>query len=204
MSNSTSSSPQGLELLANSISLTPVEVKGQKLFSSEELGKALGFQYPRQSITKIYERNRKELKHYSIEVKLTSVDGSLRNTRAFTREGALIVSMLARTNRAKAVRAWLARLGDTVIAEAERKGYLEARRENAAELLAARPLWQKIARYKGMGLYNAEIGRLTGLSKETVRKHLRRMENCGIIEPPANLHQLQQRVQRLLPGMEVE
>ncbi len=138
------------------------------------------------AINKIYERNRKELKHYSVDVKLTSTDGKAYSTRAFTREGALIVSMLARTSKAKAVRAWLARLGDTVIAEAERKGYLQARRENVAELLAARPL----------------IGRLTNLSKHTVRKHLRKMESCGIIEPPVNLRQLQQRAQRLLPGME--
>ncbi len=194
---------QGLDVLASSVTLNPVRRGGQMLFTSEDLGKALGYSDPRTSINRIIKRNKNELKHYSVEVSLTSTDGKSYIKRAFTREGALIVSMLAKTNRARAVRAWLAKLGVEKIEEARRQAALEARKELAAELLAARPLWKKIARYKEMGLHNAEIGRLTNLSKHTVRKHLRKMESCGIIEPPVNLRQLQQRVQRLLPGMEV-
>ncbi len=194
---------QGLDALASSVTLNPVMKSGQILFTAEDLGKALGYQNSAHAIHKIYRKNQNELKHYSVETKLVSTDGKAYSTRAFTREGALIISMLAKTNRAKAVRAWLARLGVEKIEEVRQQATLEARKELAAELLAARPLWQKIARYKGMGLYNAEIGRLTDLSKDTVRRHLRKMESCGIIEPPADLKKLQQRVQRLLPGMEV-
>lgn len=70
-----------------------------------------------------------------------------------------------------------------------RPGQVEAVRLDRCkeELLASRPLWAKVLRYKRMGLNTAEIGRLLEANRDTVRKHLRRMEACGLIEPPANL-----------------
>lgn len=60
------------------------------------------------------------------------------------------------------------------------------------ELLRANPLWKAISRYRGMGLNKFEIARLTGYGKETIRKHLRRMEACGVIAAPPNLAKMQQ------------
>ena len=62
----------------------------------------------------------------------------------------------------------------------------------AEELLAANPMWRNIKRYKDMGLTHVEITKLLDCSKDTVRSHVRRMERCGIIEPPANLARMQQ------------
>ena len=73
-----------------------------------------------------------------------------------------------------------------------------------AELLAMNPLWRDIKRYKQMGLLQFEICKLVGLCKDTVRKHIRRMEVCGIIQPPVNLPKMQIMAKQFrLPGMEV-
>ena len=49
-----------------------------------------------------------------------------------------------------------------------------------AELLKERPLWRKISHYKCMGLNNVEVSRLVQVSKDTVRRHNRLMEQCGL------------------------
>jgi Rha family phage regulatory protein len=82
--------------------------------------------------------------------------------------------------------------------EFERRGRELHARETAltqaarVELLKANPLWKAIARYKGLGLNQVEIARLTGHGKEAIRKHTRRMEACGVLQPPPNLARMQQ------------
>ncbi len=60
------------------------------------------------------------------------------------------------------------------------------------ELLKAKPRWKEIARYKDLDLQPIEIARLLEVSKDTVRRDLRLMEKCGIVEPPKNLSAMQQ------------
>lgn len=60
-----------------------------------------------------------------------------------------------------------------------------------SELLDRSPLWRKILRYKDIGLNNREIALLVHLEKSTVRKHVRRMESCGLLMPPKDLPKLQ-------------
>lgn len=72
----------------------------------------------------------------------------------------------------------------------------------AAELLRTKPLWQKIKRYKEMGLLHVEIARLLPCHVSLVRREVRKMEACGMLPPPVNLKQMQAQAQRLLPGME--
>ncbi|QII11225.1 hypothetical protein KsCSTR_18460 [Candidatus Kuenenia stuttgartiensis] len=59
------------------------------------------------------------------------------------------------------------------------------------ELLDRSPLWRKISRYKGLGLTHREIALLVHKEVSTVRKHVRRMENCGLLLPPKDLPKLQ-------------
>jgi len=65
-------------------------------------------------------------------------------------------------------------------------------RHLARELLKQRPEWKRIIRYKGYGLFHREIGKLMDMSTATVRKHVREMEACGLLTPPANLPAMQQ------------
>lgn len=69
-----------------------------------------------------------------------------------------------------------------------------------AELLAARPLWAKIAKYLSLGLSLKEICLLIQRHPDTLRKHRRRMEACGLLTPPDNLAQLRRNGLVLLKG----
>lgn len=55
------------------------------------------------------------------------------------------------------------------------------------ELLNSRPRWKKILFYKEKDLRNFEIARILEVSKDTLRKDMRKMEACGLIEPPKDL-----------------
>lgn len=68
------------------------------------------------------------------------------------------------------------------------------------ELLAARPLWAKIAKYLSMELSLKEICLLIQRHPDTLRKHRRRMEACGLLTPPSNLAQLRRNGLVLLKG----
>ena len=50
-----------------------------------------------------------------------------------------------------------------------------------AELLKLKPLWGKVARYKKLGLTHGEIGLLVGRSRDRARRHVRRLEACGLL-----------------------
>jgi anti-repressor protein len=55
-------------------------------------------------------------------------------------------------------------------------------RTAAKELLAARPQWVKMLRYRGMDLNYTEIGTLCRVSPTTVRDNIRRMADCGLVD----------------------
>lgn len=78
--------------------------------TAESIGRALGYAAPKDSIFKIYHRNKEELDSFSTMVKLSTVDGKAREVRVFTEEGIYIISMLANTDKAKKFRAELANL----------------------------------------------------------------------------------------------
>ncbi len=76
--------------------------------------------------------------------------------------------------------------------------------EMAAAMLRRNPLWQKIKRYKGMGLTMADIAKLVQRGLTTVRRHVREMERYGLLMPPVNLRRMQIAARQFrLPGMEV-
>ncbi len=68
------------------------------------------------------------------------------------------------------------------------------------ELLKAKPLWGRIAKYLSMGLTGAEIALLLKHNVSTIRKHRRRMEACGILTPPANLARMRELGFTLIAG----
>lgn len=53
-------------------------------------------------------------------------------------------------------------------------------------LLSAYPAWKKIKRYFELGLTQKEIGRLIRRSESTVRRHLDKMTDCGVINRTIN------------------
>lgn len=201
----------------NSISqLTPIinenglkflEYEGQILFSSEEIGRQLGYKNPAKSINILFSRNQKELAGYATGIKLMQVDGCLRETRCFTEEGVYILSMLADTPLAREFRAKLARLLREIrerrVALAHESGYLQGKDE-ARSLPAVQAerkagyleglkegqryrrkrdglaLLTRALRYRAKGLNQNEVARLLGIRKQRVSDLMARARKLGV------------------------
>ena len=194
--------------IINENGLKYVEHEGQILFSSEEIGRQLGYAKPSKSINILFNRNQKELNGYATGIKLMQVDGCLREVRCFTEEGVYILSMLASTPRAQDFRAKLARLlreirerrVDIAREMGYREGYAEGRASALPDLLAAekeakakgiamgmaltperKAQLSKVRRYALMGLNRKEIGLLMGLRKSAACGLLQQARELGLL-----------------------
>jgi prophage antirepressor-like protein len=79
-----------------------VEQNDEFWMTAKTIGEFLGYATPRESILKIYQRHQDVLKEFSVEVKLTSTDGKVYDTRIFNEEGIYLFSMYANTKKARA------------------------------------------------------------------------------------------------------
>jgi len=176
---------------------------GEPHMSGEAIGMALEYSNPRNAIKDIYRRNHEELNEYSVGRKLRSTDGKMYETRIYSEEGVMIITMRSNQPVARDLRRWFVQ-----IIKAHRHNMLEApgqimalKRQMDKALLKLRPDWKKIIRYKGYGLSNREIGKLMDMHPRTVRREMRAMEDCGLLTPPKNLAMMQQGVLRIHDGM---
>jgi len=89
---------------------TPISVidhNGEGWIAGEDIGLALEYaDDPRNSIRKIFERNREELEEYSVTVKLTATDGKQYDTRVYNEEGVMLIGFLSKQPKAVAFRKW--------------------------------------------------------------------------------------------------
>lgn len=199
--------------IINADGLKYVEHEGQVFFSSEEIGRQLGYRQPLKSINVLWNRNQKELKGYATGIKLMSVDGCLRETRCFTEEGVYILSMLANTPRAREFRAKLARLLREIrerrVTLARESGYLQGLDEGRAAMLpevkaaekkaqreTAQRFWRlgpkdkrrmrSVVRYRNMGLGINSIAKLLDIGKREAFHLLKAAEVMGLVpnRPP--------------------
>ena len=140
------------------------------------------------TIKRLYKRHKSEFTEGMTAVVELPTEGGPQLTRLFSPRGAALIAMLANTERAARFRAWVLDVLEARPAPAADPApgaptaVLTALQE---EVLRARPRWQAIRRYAGMGLGRNEIARLLSLDPATVRKERRRMEACGLIAPPA-------------------
>jgi prophage antirepressor-like protein len=92
------------------VELNVIEHEGQEWFTAEDIGKALGFATPRESIMKIFERNKDEFDGLQRVVKLTmrQQDGKIMTRRVtlFSLQAVQKFGFFANTNHAKAFRHW--------------------------------------------------------------------------------------------------
>lgn len=199
--------------IINADGLKYVEHEGQIFFSSEEIGRQLGYAKPSKSINILFNRNQRELKSYAVGIKMMSTDGKFYEVRCFTEEGVYILSMLANTPRAREFRAKLARLlreirerrVDLAREAGYRQGLDEGRAAALPELKAAeakarqdtaRLLWRfgparkrrlrAAVRYRKMGLGIAAIAKLLDVSNREISNLLKAAEALGeLSEKPA-------------------
>lgn len=181
--------------IVNENGLVFVENKGQILFSSEEIGRQLGYKNPAKSINVLFSRNQKELNGYAAGIKLMSTDGKYYEVRHFTEEGVYILSMLANTPMARDFRAKLAQflreIREHRVELARESGYLQGKDEalslpvvqaqRKAGYLQGLTEGQKYRRkhdglyllrraltYRNMGLNQRESAQLLGVSHQRV------------------------------------
>lgn len=128
---------------------------------------------------------------------------------SLTRDGFMLLSMgFTGTNATRLKIAFIEefnRMEAALHHPLQRPGQVEEvqARRTREELLKAKPLWGRIAKYIGMGLNGAEIGLLLKHNESTIRKHRRRMESCGILTPPANLARMRELGLTLIGGQHV-
>ena len=183
------------------------EYEGQILFSSEEVGRQLGYKNPSKSINILFNRNQKELKGYAAGIKVMATDGKYYEARHFTEEGVYILSMLADTPLAREFRAKLARLLREIrerrVALARQSGYLQGKdealslpavqAERKAGFLAGLKegrkyrrkrdglaLLTQVLKYRAKGLNQNEVARLLGIRKQRVSDLMARARQLGV------------------------
>lgn len=194
--------------IINADGLKYVEHEGQVFFSSEEIGRQLGYAKPSKSINILFNRNQRELKSYAVGIKMMSTDGKFYEVRCFTEEGVYILSMLANTPRAREFRAKLARLLREIrerrVDLARESGYLQGLDEGRAATLpevkaaeakarqdTARLFWRlgparkrrlrSAVRYRKMGLGIHDIAKLLDVHNREVSSLLDAAEALGLL-----------------------
>lgn len=96
----------------------------------DDIGQALDYEHPRDSINNLYNRNQELLDDYSTTINLMAVDGKQRDMRVFNEEGVMLIAMRSNQPRAIDFQRWAVR-----ILKAYRQGKLTAARD---ELLHVR------------------------------------------------------------------
>lgn len=194
--------------IINDNDLKFIESNGKILFSTEEIGRQLGYRNPSKSVNMLYSRNQTELAGYAVGIKLMSTDGKYYAVRHFTEEGVYILSMLANTPRAAVFRAQLARLlrelRERRVEAAREAGYTQGRDEALAlpavdaERKAAYlkgmaegkrlqikrdglNLLARILNYRARGLTQGETARILGIGQQRVSDLLARARKLGLV-----------------------
>ncbi len=194
--------------IINDNDLKFIESNGKILFSTEEIGRQLGYRNPSKSVNMLYSRNQTELAGYAVGIKLMSTDGKYYEVRHFTEEGVYILSMLANTPRAAVFRAQLARLlrelRERRVEAAREAGYTQGRdealalpaveKERKAAYLKGMAegkrlqikrdglnLLTRILDYRAKGLTQGETARLLGISHQRVSDLLARARKLGLL-----------------------
>lgn len=96
----------------NGVSINIIDHADKRWLTAEQIGLALGYAQAnaRDGILKLYERHHDEFTGAdTTTVKLTAVDGKLREMRAFSDTGCIKLGFFANTARAKEFRTWAAK-----------------------------------------------------------------------------------------------
>ena len=175
----------------NPSQITVIDHNGGKWLTAEQLGLALGFSpnNANDGVGRLYRRHIDEFSEKdTTTVKLTAVDGKVRDHRIFSHSGCNLLSFFANTPNAKAFRAWAKTkltepAADMLEVDREQLQWMHDRAELLQEAyLKAHPDMVRLMRYQQMDLDLEENARLMGISKEAVRHRLKELDRLGIID----------------------
>ncbi len=165
-----------------------VEIEGEFYMTSETLGKILGFSNPRQAIYNIFERNIDELEEFSCVLNMRTGKRVVK-TRFFSEEGIYLITMFAKTPKAKEFRKAVAKL----LKKLRRQALLKARYEGARALESLykrleggtkkydKKWLEKLKKYISLGLSVEEISKLLDCHESTVSRYKKLLIDTGLI-----------------------
>ena len=119
-----------------------VDHDGDAWLRGHQIGDALGFKNPHQSVDKLYKSNADEFTEHMTQVIDLRTAGGVQKVRIFSLRGAHLLGMLAKTEKAKAFRQWVLDILEGAVAPQEtgrmtypqRLAYLKERRWLAQQL----------------------------------------------------------------------
>lgn len=178
------------------------EVEGELFLAGEDLGRILGLAEPRKAIAKIYQRNREELQPHIRDTKMVSPSsrgtrsGGPQTTRLYSEVGCYLITMFAKTKKARQVRQWLASLPQRIRAAAPASWQEALERAHFGgfgqaikmfvDINAGKTAINKllsVIRWRLLGLSAADVAKLVGLSLATVQRYERLMSEHGMVFP---------------------
>jgi len=172
----------------NQIPVSVIDHKGDGWMTGEDVGNALEYSTPRDSIKSIFVRNRDELEEFSVKVKLTSTDGKLYDTRVYNEEGVMMLAFFSTQPKAAAFRKWAVGVlkayrstGNPPTIPDETQIII---RNLQTELLKSRKRMDKVWRLHQAGFSKAESSRMLGVGETTVRKEHSTLKACGFTAQP--------------------
>ena len=140
------------------------------------------------TIRQMVKRNKTEFGPLETQIVTVQTTGGVQQGRVFSPRGAMLVAMLSQSPKAADFRQWVLDVLEARTLPPQVHQQIDALQ---AALLKADPFLAKIARYRQLGLNRTEIGKLMDRKTNAVRRALRSLEACGIVEPPENLSRLQ-------------
>jgi prophage antirepressor-like protein len=158
-----------------------VQEDGRYWMTAKEIGKALGYNDPANSMNRLYSRHKDELEPYRSKVKLTDPLGIPQETSIFNTDGMWIIAMFANTPKAKKFRKFVVNM----LKALERQEFIhvsqvEQWRKELIDLKLSFYIhnsrtmdwkkYNKIIRYRKMGLTQREAAKLLDISRDTVQQ----------------------------------
>ena len=167
-------------------------IGNERWLGGAQVGHSLGYMMAGHAIGKLYKRNAREFGPEDTMVVELPTNGGPQLTRLYSAKGVAKIAMFANTPKAAAFRDWAARqLTSPEPAPAPTIG--------ATAMTELRNAWlgmgkhRQFLRYARLGLSAREIGLLLGWKTSShITKKRRAAEALGLLEPPANLTQVQQ------------
>lgn len=170
-----------------------VQEDGRYWMTAKEIGKALGYNDPANSINRLYSRHTDELKPYKGSVKLTDPIGIPQKTTIFNTDGMWLIALLANTSKAKKFRKFIVNM----LKALERQEFIHVTQVEdwKRELIDLKisfsihnnktmnhKKYNKMVRYREMGLTQRETAKLLNIRRNTVQ-HFERIPKKYDTEP---------------------
>jgi len=174
-------------LVFHNIDLAPVRRDNALWIRDFQIGSALNYANPSAFISRIYNKHADEFTPSMTRMARIHTAGGYQQARVFSLRGTHLLAMFSRTPVAAEFRRWVLDVLDRDLIAGEQKNTTPTLYDfqHVAELeealLEARPDWRAILRYLDLGLNHVEIARILLVSKDTVRRRIKKMITCGLI-----------------------